>query len=125
MTPIEAYTGRQPRRFDHGIIAPSADGKRTPEEVRRLVRETLLKSAADRRKRQKGVCYKFHVGDQVLLKAHRVSDPLKKNYYKFKPLFQGPYKIERTFGPNAFELLDSRGERCGIHNASNIIPYYR
>lgn len=124
MTPLEAHTGRKPERFDDTVVTPPNDGVRTPEDVRQSVMRNLNKSAADRRRRQKGTTYQFRRGEKVLLKAHRVSDPSKKIFYKFKPIFQGPFMIGENFGPNAFKLVNERGEEYGIYNSSNLKPYY-
>lgn len=124
VTPVEAHTGRRPIRFDDGLMGVPLDLQLDDAHIQQVVQRTLEREALARRKQQKGKTYQYRVGDQVLLKTHRVSDPLRKIFAKFKLLYEGPYTLTRTYGGNAFQLTDSNGISHGIHNSSNLRPYW-
>lgn len=124
VSPVEAHTGQRPRRFDDGIVGVPHDLRRDNAYIQQVVRRTLEREALARRRQQKGKTYQYQVGDRVLLKTHRVSDPLRKIFAKFKLLFDGPYTLTRSHGGNAFQLTDGNGVSHGIHNSSNLRPYW-
>ncbi len=54
--------------------------------------------------------YEFKVGQKVLVRVPRVSNPKLKTYSKFFLLYEGPYEIKAIKAPNVAELMNERGE---------------
>ena len=89
--------------------------------------EHLRNDFEKRSRRQKKIsCVEIKEGDLVLLKVPRLSNALNGVTRKFFHLFEGPYKITRAVGPNAFMLCDTNDETkvIGIHNRANLRRYY-
>ena len=57
-------------------------------------------------------------GDNVLIKANNESDPIRKIFKKFLPIYEGPYEIKKQIRPGTFILwnTESKEERDMFHN---------
>lgn len=78
----------------------------------------LLKQAIDNKSVKK-----YNINDIVLVKALKTSNKKLNQYFKFKPYFQGPYKITDVFN-NTYELADVETNRiCGKYHVSQIYDY--
>lgn len=95
------------------------------EPVVEIVRKKL-RSKAESRNKTKDQLKKFRqyqVGQQVLMKEHKLSSAENNEIHKFFLLYKGPYTITEIYGNNTVMLEDQyeRNIRC---NMSNIKPYH-
>ena len=65
-------------------------------------------------------------GDLVLLRAQHLSNALDKVTKTFFHLFEGPFRVARDLGNNAYVLTnpDDSSVEKGIYNRANLRKYY-
>ena len=91
-----------------------------------LANKNLLKSFHDKLKAQGSVSkVPLEVGDLVLLRVPHLSGKSQKVIYKFFHLYEGPYKISKIKGGNAFYLteIDSEKEK-GTYNRLSLKKFH-
>lgn len=89
-----------------------------------LAHERLM-SKADRRKQRhakKYKCTKLKVGDLVWVRSHPQSSAENAKIKKFFLLFEGPYSILKSAGPNSFEVANE-GKFHSVQNIVNLKKY--
>ena len=123
MTPNEAHFGIRPRRSYVGIPDEVGDKLPSLERIHQIVSRNLRHFGSKRAKARKKVPHQFSLGEKVLLRTPKVSDPKLKLFHKFFPLYSGPYVIRRIVAPNAVELEGEDGGLIGPYNFGNLIPY--
>ncbi|KAJ8676949.1 hypothetical protein QAD02_012736 [Eretmocerus hayati] len=92
-----------------------------------IARENLKKSYEGRCKTQKSISkVKLFEGDLVLLWVPHVSKADEKQISKFFELYEGPYRIARCIGENAFEIVeDSKNAIAkGVYDRMSLRPYH-
>lgn len=92
-----------------------------------LARENMTRAFKNRLKQQGQVSViKLEVGDLVLLRVRHLSNALDRVTKKFFHLYEGPYKIIRKVGDNAFVLADPSNnlDEKGTYNRWNLRKYY-
>jgi len=85
-----------------------------------------LKSKAEARNKSKDQGKKFkqyQVGQQVLMREHRLSSAEDSEIHKFFLLYKGLYTIIKTSNNNIV-LLEDQGNQVTLCNVKNIKPYY-
>lgn len=90
--------------------------------------ENLQKAFDSRCKAQRSISkVVLSVGDEVLLRVPHLSDALQKQISKFFHIYEGPYKIARKVGENAYHLVmvDDETIEKGTYNRFNLRKYYR
>jgi len=85
-----------------------------------------LHTKAEARNQTKDQLKKFpqyHVGQQVLVKEHRLSSAEDHEIHKYFLLYKGPYTITETFNNNTVIIEDPQKQiiRCNI---KNLKPYH-
>ena len=68
----------------------------------------------------------LQLGDLVLLRVPHLSNARQKVISKFFHLYEGPFRIVRVVGENAFELVHPDNPDCvkGVYNRLNLRKYY-
>lgn len=127
-SPHELHFGIQPADQIQQLIRfpDTIDSGRTVKIC--LAKENLQKSFERRAKSQKSPSkLELNEGDLVLLHVPKLSDALKKVTRKFFHIYYGPYRIQRKFDNNAYELvaIDRDKKNMGIHNHVNLKKYVR
>nr|AKD28118.1 pol polyprotein [Glypta fumiferanae] len=127
LTPHELHFGSpvQDQILELVKFPPTRD--RPHENLVDFARENLKRNFEIRKKGQKSVSrIPLSVGDLVLLRVRHLSSALDKVIQKFFHLFEGPYRIVRCVGANAFALAEPGNEviEIGIYNRSNLRKYY-
>lgn len=92
-----------------------------------LARENMNRNFSRRLKNQKVVSkVKLNIGDLVMLRVRHLSNAIDKVTHKFFHLYEGPYKISKVIGENAFELIspENPSEIKGTYNRLNLRKYY-
>jgi transposase InsO family protein len=93
-----------------------------------LAKERLAKNFHKRQKKQKGKSkVKLKINDLVLIRVPIQSSALDRVTQKFFHLFQGPYRITKIIGNNAYQLSekDDPFKIKGTYNRANLRPYYQ
>ena len=93
----------------------------------RVANERLQKAFEQRCATQKSVSkVKLDVGDLVLLRVPHLSNAMQNQINKLFHVYEGPYKIARTAGSNAFELSipEDINQIKGVYNRLNRKRYY-
>jgi hypothetical protein len=93
--------------------------------VRVLTHDRLKKRAQKRAESAKPVNKTvFAVDDLVLVKSHRLSSADNKQISKFFKIYEGPYRVVKVVGPNAYLLatVDSN-QITSTQNVNNLKPY--
>nr|CAI5852094.1 unnamed protein product [Callosobruchus analis] len=92
----------------------------------RLAYERLLSSASKRKlKGSKPNIQCFVEGDEVMIRTHPLSSAEDSKIKKLFLLYEGPFKISRRVGANAYEVIDFEGKVKGFYNVFNLKPYKR
>ena len=132
-------TGFTPNQLHYGVPPDRGIGKVIPfppdvtsqshTTIIRLANERLLSRAARRKQRHDdaGDSTQYYPEDLVLLKSHHQSSAENKVIKKFFLLYDGPFRVERKVGPNAYEItttgpIQSRIIK-GTFNVTNLRPY--
>ncbi|OXU31219.1 hypothetical protein TSAR_007793, partial [Trichomalopsis sarcophagae] len=90
--------------------------------------ENIKKAFKTRCKTQKTVSrVKIKVDDEVMLRVPHLSDATQHKTSKFFHIYEGPYKVSRVIGENAFELIsvDDHTQIKGTYNRYNLRKYHR
>lgn len=89
--------------------------------------KNIERSYETRTKRQKPSKVSIKVGDLVLLRVRHLSNALDKVTKKFFHLFEGPFKVKKDLGQNAYLLteIDNDNAEKGIYNRTNLRKYYQ
>ena len=93
-----------------------------------LAKENMQRAFESRCKSQKSVSKVIlNIDDLVLLRVPHLSDAAQGMIHKFFDLFEGPFKISRVCGSNAFELvtLDENARVKGVFNRYNLRKYHQ
>ena len=117
-TPYELQFGEAPGDKLRKLI-------KFPDEIAepREIKIELAKLRTDKRHKQqkeRQATYSvtpIKIGDLVLLRVPKPSNLAEKKISKFFLLYYGPYRINRAFNDNAFELAD-------VNDPSSIIGHY-
>jgi len=118
--------GQEPDvRITSKIQFPDYDDTINDEPVVEIVRKKL-RSKAESRNKNKDQLKKFRqyrVGQQVLMKEHKLSSAEDNEIHKFFLLYKGPYTITEIYENNTVMLVVQyeRAIRC---NMKNIKPYH-
>lgn len=123
ITPYEAHFGRRPPHVLYALDREEVF-QRPQEPSQETVRENLVKMSEVRLAKMKKTPYEFKVGQKVLVRVPRVSNPKLKTYSKFFLLYEGPYEIKAIKAPNVAELMNERGETVEQYNFYNLKAYH-
>ena len=126
-TPFYLHYGKHPKEQIQMLFP-----RLCPETVDR---EVQLRAANDRLQRafehrcasQKSIStVRINVGDLVLLRVPHLSNAAQNQIYKFFHVYEGPYKVTKLCGPNAFELClpENENKIKGVYNRLNLRRYY-
>ena len=104
-TPFEAQWGKKPERdwikyIDRDMIPPDQ-----PINYHNIY--LRIKEKGEKRTDKLSNTHhitRFHIGDQVLLRAYPMSDLYKKIIGKFCNIFEGPYKVIKEIGTATYQL---------------------
>jgi len=88
--------------------------------MKRIKQRTKIKSQL---KDVNKIFPKYQVGDQVLVKEHRLSSAEDKETHKLFLLYHGPYLILEVHDNNTVVIKDGQGN-IKIHNFKNIRKYF-
>ncbi|KAF4514061.1 UNVERIFIED_CONTAM: hypothetical protein B566_EDAN018824 [Ephemera danica] len=127
-TPYEIQFGRKPQSEIKQLINWPIENnqEQTVDEIIISARQRMHKRAKARRTlaERSGKIIEFKVGDLVLKKSHKLSSKIDKQMSKFFQLFEGPYRIHKILGPNAYLLSDCKTDEIkGSQNINNLKPY--
>lgn len=103
-----------------------------PESVERkfqieIANENLRKAFESRVKYQNGGSrVELKIGDLVLLRVPHLSDASQKKISKFYHLFEGPYRLHKQIGNNAFVLVNESDSSIikGTYNRAGLRKYF-
>lgn len=88
-------------------------------------RSNIERNFKNRKKQQKSISkIKLNIGDLVLLRVPYLSNALENITKKFCHLYEGPYRISRLVGKNAFNIFDlakSREKPGSFHRESSPV----
>lgn len=126
-SPHELHFGEQPTRVINDLLhlpPPTVPPLGTTQKIvlaseRMLTRAARRKTAHDNKKRPTV----FSEGDLVLLRSNHLSSAYDKEIAKFFMLYEGPFKIGKVVGHNAYRLIDVRNKDRGVHNVVNLKKY--
>ncbi|XP_058791051.1 uncharacterized protein LOC131664179 [Phymastichus coffea] len=92
-----------------------------------FAKKNIEKSHAARAKYQKPSKVVIKEGDLVLLRVRHLSNALDKVTRKFFHLFEGPFKVARDLGRNAYVLVDPNDQSVekGVYNRANLRKYHK
>lgn len=126
--PYELQYGEDPLcRIKELIKYP--ESRQMPLSTKIQIALVNLKENAERRKRnQKSISkIELKVGDLVLLRVPHISKAIDNTIKKFFHLYEGPYRISKSYDNNAFELCDISdcAKIIGIHNRQFLKKYYK
>lgn len=126
-TPVELHFNQKPIEKIKEIVQfpPSTEIDHETKIV--VAKERLLKNFRMRKKQQKTkTTIELNENDLVLLKVPLPSNALDRVTHKFFHIYQGPYKITKVLGKNAFVLSNPENSQDvkGIHNRVNLRKYY-
>lgn len=127
ISPYELQYGLSVQDEIQKLIQFPTNKKPSHEYLITLARDNLKKHFQYRKKQEKKGAPKIElfVGDQVLVRVKHLSNAIDKVVGKFFHLFEGPYKIVRSVGKNAFAVADLKNEQIekGIYNRCNLRKY--
>lgn len=127
-SPSELHLGTPIREEIHKVIKFPTNENRPHEYLITLARENMLKNYERRKSQQKKITrIILEEGDLVLLRVRHLSNALDKVIKKFFHLFEGPYRIQRRIGENAFLLVDkdNHDKEIGVYNRLNLRKYHQ
>ncbi|KAF4530556.1 hypothetical protein B566_EDAN018280 [Ephemera danica] len=127
-TPFQLQFGRKPSDEIKKLIKwPTVEAESDNiDEVIVKARQRMRKRAVARQARanKTNKIHSFQIGDLVLVRSHRLSSAINKEISKFFFIFEGPFKIEKILGPNAYLISDPKtGVVKGSQNVQNLRPY--
>lgn len=132
---VHQSTGVSPHELQYGhsvqdevlkLVQFPKSEKPSHEYLIEMARENLRKNFQYRKRQGAKSKIQLSVGDLVLLRVKHLSHALDRVIGKFFRLFEGPYKIIRKIGENAFALVNPKNEQVeiGIYNRLNLRKYY-
>lgn len=125
-TPHQVLYGEEPNTtIAPQILFPDREEEINHEGIIEVVRKKL-RTKADARNRVKDQAKKFiqyQVGQQVLVKEHRLSSCEDHEIHKFFLLYRGPYTLVHVSDNNTVLVEDSRGQTAR-YNIKNVKPYH-
>lgn len=126
VAPILAETGKHPDEEIKKIISfpDNKDGEKLNLQL--FIRKNILSKAQKRQfKHDKNKKFtKFTEGQLVWLKSNNISSSEEKEIKKMFLLYEGPYRIKRIVGHNAYLLEDRVNKNVrGIFNVVSLKPY--
>lgn len=127
-SPHELHFGSPPLDIINKIIRfpPSTEVNHDVKIM--LARERMIKQFESCQKNQKSksrVC--INIGDLVLVQVPHLSNAIDKFTKKFFHLYEGPYRVSKTIGDNAYvlvEVLDPDRIK-GTYNRLSLRRYHR
>lgn len=126
--PYELQYGEDPL-FKIKELIKYPESRQMPLNTKIQIALVNLKENAERRKRnQKCISkIKLKVGDLVLLRVPHMSKAIDNTIKKLFHLYEGPYRISKSYDNNAFELCDISdcAKIIGIHNSQFLKKYYK
>ena len=125
--PVELHFGKKPIDQIRKIVNFPANVDLDHSTKLVLANERMSAQFDKRRSRQRSVSnVKLAVGDLVLVSVPHLSNADDRTVSKFFHIFQGPYRISKSFDNNAFELVDRESPSIvkGIYNCANLRRYY-
>jgi hypothetical protein len=128
VTPYQLQFGRKPVSEISRLISWPDSYKQEPsaETIIIQARGRLEKRAEARKAAAEGVGkhHVFKVVDLVLVRSHHFSSAANKEMSKFFHVFEGPFRVMKITGPNAYligTVID--GISKGTQNIKNLKPY--
>ena len=124
-TPYELHYGRPVKDKIEQIIKFPENYKVDHEYLITFARENIIKNFEMRKKQQKISNIELRVNDLVLLRVRHLSNALDKVTKKFFNLYEGPYRISKVVGKNAFVLVDKDDplKEKVVYNRVNLKKY--
>lgn len=124
-TPTQILTGKKPSlSIDKFIPLPVNEPVSDLNVIIQLAKSRLQKRAEQRNrlldKKRKFPTYQ--VGQQVLVKEHKLSSSLDKEIHKFFLLYRGPYTISQVHDNNTLVITDDQG-KPQLQNFKNVKLY--
>ena len=124
--PETLQTGVDPPQLINGI--PQGIPIDPPDKAHQLrkIFDRLQKRAEERKKRAPRHKRKWiiEIGDQVLVKDHKLSSRLRGRYHRMELLYKGPMDVTQQFGDHTFELMDPKsGRTIGKYHKQLLRPY--
>ena len=106
VTPYEAQFGTKPGRHWEKYLDPIVINNESVdiEKLQLRIKERGERQAARINKLSKITA--FEVGDQVLIRTHKLSDATQNIIGKFCALYEGPYTITRKVGSDTYQIQD-------------------
>lgn len=126
LSPVELHFGTPIQEKIHKVIKFPMSVEQNHDYLITLARENLLKNFERRRSQQKNISKVIlEEGDLVLLRVRHLSNAFDKVIKKFFHLFEGPYRIKKRVGENAFVLVDANDndKEIGTYNRLNLRKY--
>lgn len=125
-TPLELHFGKKPIDKIQKLISFPNSRECTHETKIIIAKERLAKNFRNRQKQQTSKTKVIlNINDLVLLKVPLPFNASDRVTHKFFHIYQGPYKIIRTIGKNAFVLCNPENENDikGTYNRINLRKY--
>lgn len=128
LTPMELHFNKKPTRFWSKIL--KNDFQKIPENHERqifLARERIIskRKKANEKINKRRKLIQFQIGDLVLVKALRLSNPKENKIAKFFNIFEGPCEIIGKYGPTTYLLQDvDSGKSRGKFHVNNLRRYF-
>lgn len=124
-TPTQILTGKKPSLYiDRFISLPTNEQTTDVNIIIELAKSRLQKRAdqCNRIKDQKKKFPTYQMGQQVLVKEHKLSSGTDKEIHKFFLLYRGPYTISQVHENNTLIITDDQGN-SQIQNFKNVKLY--
>lgn len=126
VTPYEAQFGTKPGRHWEKYLDPIVINNESVdiEKLQLRIKERGERQAARINKLSKITA--FEVGDQVLIRTHKLSDATQNIIGKFCALYEGPYTITRKVGSATYQIQDDVNSSSirGIFNTRQLKKYH-
>ena len=124
--PERLQTGVEPPPLIGGIPRSiPAQPLKEADKIREIF-EKLTKRAEERKKKAPRRKHKWvvEIGDQVLVKDHKLSSKLRGRYHRMELLYKGPMTVTQQFGDHTFELIDPKsGKLVGRYHKQLMRPF--
>ncbi|KAE9532811.1 hypothetical protein AGLY_009892 [Aphis glycines] len=124
-TPTQILTGKKPfLSIDKFIPLPMNEPVSDLNVIIQLAKSRLQKRAEQRNRfqDQKRKFPTYQMGQQVLVKEHKLSSGLDKEIHKFFLLYRGPYTISQVHDNNTLVITDDQGKQQ-LQNFKNVKLY--
>ena len=125
-TPYELHYGKSPKSKIKSLIRFPSEVQESHDIMIELANDRTRKAFRRRAKYQK-TCKtpKFKIDDLVLLRVPHQSNALQKQIKKFFHLYYGPYRINKCFNDNAYELVEKENHKkiIGHYNRCDLKMY--